>query len=339
MLLFSAKLFVAWWITLMSSVGVWLPIFFVRRRRDERAAASLAAGARARRAHMAATSATTKRWLSLANFLSAGMLLTMALVHFFPESFEVDPGARPNAMALCRWMLVGMLIPVVLERSMKGGGAHIDEEYAHAGEGANAVSASKLLIVLMCFHGVTEGLLLGFEHKATDLLSAALPLSGHRFCDGLVIGVSVAKETYSDIEEEPLTGDAGDEACTKSNRFPHRFWRRLFQGPVGVWLLLTPITMTCVALSTSLLSGATPALPSAGLDALPPAAPSMPSVAAKASSVSILAALQAVGSGSFVYIGLTILSREELKGMAASAALLTGVGLTCVLFHITSEFH
>ncbi|KAG5493431.1 hypothetical protein JIQ42_01797 [Leishmania sp. Namibia] len=338
MLLFSAKLFVAWWITLMSSVGVWLPIFFVRRRRDERAATSLAAGARARRAHMAATSATTKRWLSLANFLSAGMLLTMALTHFFPESFEVDSGARPNAVALCRWMLVGMLIPVVLERSMKGGGAHIDEEHAHAGEGANAASTSKLLIVLMCFHGVTEGLLLGFEDKAAALLSAALPLSGHRFCDGLVIGVSVAKEVCSDIEE-PLGGDASDEACTTSNHFSHRFWRRLFQGPVGVWLLLTPITMTCVVLCTSLSSGATPALPSAGLRAQPPAAPSVPSVAAQASSVSILAAVQAVGSGSFVYIGLTILSREELKGMAANAALLAGVGFISVLFHITSEFH
>ncbi|KAG5469270.1 hypothetical protein LSCM1_02485 [Leishmania martiniquensis] len=339
MLLFFAKSFVAWWITLMSSVGVWLPIFFVRREREERITTSLAAGTRSRRLHTMAAFTSTKRWLSLADCLSAGMLLTMALVHFFPESFVVDASASPNVVVLCRWMLVGILIPAVLERSVKGGGAHVDEEHERASGRASAISTSKLLIILMCYHGLMEGLLLGFENEVAALLSAAVPLSGHKFCDGLVIGVSVAKEMCSEIGEEPFSGEAVDESCIKSNRASNRFWRQLFQGPVGVWLLLLPITMTCVFFCTSFLSSGTAPVDSAGLHGLPPAAPSVSSTVAKASSVSILAALQAIGSGSFVYMGLTILSKEDLKGIAPNVALVAGVGLTGVLFHLTSEYH
>ncbi|TPP55689.1 ZIP Zinc transporter family protein [Leishmania donovani] len=344
--LLVAKLFVACWVTLMSSVGVWLPIFLVRRGRDERSTALLEAVARGRRPHTTASFATTKLWLSLANFVSAGMLLTIALLHFFPESLEVESGASPDSVALCSWMLFGVLIPAVLERSIKVRGGHshgatldMDEEHAHGSGTGNSVSTSKLLIILMCFHGMTEGLLLGFENSVAALLSATVPLSGHKFCDGLVIGVSVAKEMHSEVEEDAMSDEADVEACIKANRSSNRFWRQLIQGPVGVWLLLTPMTVICVAMCAALLNGATPAVTSAGFDAAAPAALPVPSTAATTSSVSILAAVQAIGSGSFVYIGLTILCSEELKGMAANAALLAGVGLTSALFYITRGYH
>ncbi|CAG9580560.1 conserved hypothetical protein [Leishmania major strain Friedlin] len=330
----------------MSSVGVWLPIFFARRGRDERATALLAARARGRRPHTTATLATTKLWLSLANFVSAGMLLTIALLHFFPEALEVESGASPDSVTLCGWMLFGVLIPAVLERSIKAGGAHshgatldIEEEHAHGSGTGSSGSTSKLLILLMCFHGMTEGLLLGFENSAAALLSATVPLSGHKFCDGLVIGVSVAKEMYSEMEEDAVSDEADVEPCIKANRSSNRFWRLLIQGPVGVWLLLTPMTVFCVVMCAALLNGATTAVTSAGFDAAAPAASSVPSMATTSSSVSILAAVQAIGSGSFVYIGLTILCSEKLKGIAANAALLTGVGLTAALFYTTRGYH
>ncbi|CBZ29804.1 conserved hypothetical protein [Leishmania mexicana MHOM/GT/2001/U1103] len=330
----------------MSSVGVWLPIFLVHRGGDERATALLAPGARGRRPHTTATFSTTKLWLSLANFASAGMLLTIALLHFFPESLEVESGASPDSVALCSWMLLGVLIPAVLERSIKVGGTHshgatfdVDEEHAHDSGTGSSVSTSKLLIILMCFHGITEGLLLGFENNVAALLSATVPLSGHKFCDGLVIGVSVAKEMYSEVEEDLMSGEGDGEACIKANRSSNRFWRRLIQGPVGVWLLLTPITVICVIMCAALLKGATPAVTSAGFNAAAPAAPSVPSTTTTTSSVSILAAVQAIGSGSFVYIGLTILCGEQLKGMAANTALLAGVGITAALFYTTRGYH
>ncbi|SYZ68944.1 hypothetical_protein [Leishmania braziliensis MHOM/BR/75/M2904] len=346
MLLFAVKFFVACWITLMSSVGVWFPIFFVRRPGGERATTLLTAGARGRLLRTTATSATTRLWLSLANMVSAGMLLAMALLHFFPESLGVKSGTSPDSVALCGWMLVGVLIPAVLERSLQGGGAHShdmvtdsEEEHVHARGSGSSVSASKLLIVLMCCHGMTEGLLLGFEKDAAALLSAAAPLSVHKFCDGLVIGVSIAKQIYSETEEEFINDRADSEACARVSYSRNRFWRQLFEGPVGVWLLVTPITMICLIIFAVLLGGAAPPGARSDLNALPPAAPAERSTASRISPVSILAAVQAIGSGSFVYIGLTILSREELKGMASNAALLAGVGLTGALFHITSGYH
>ncbi|GET91748.1 hypothetical protein, conserved [Leishmania tarentolae] len=346
MLLLVVKLLVSCWVTLMSSIGVWLPIFLVRRGRDERAHAVLRAGSRGRWLHSTATLSSTKMCLSLANLVSAGMLLTIALLHFFPESLEVESGANPDSVALCSWMLVGVLIPAVLERSIKVGGAHshgakldIDEEHAHGDATGSSVSTSTLLMILMCFHGMTEGLLLGFENNVAALLSATLTLSGHKFCDGLVIGVSVAKEMYSEEEEGFMNEEADVEAYTKVNRSSNRFWRRLIQGPVGLWLLLTPITVIGVVMCAALLNGATFAVRSDGDDAVPTTHPSASTTVATTSSVSILAAVQAVGSGSFVYIGLTILSSEELKGIAANAVLLTGVGLTAALFHTTRGYH
>lgn len=355
MLLFASKLFVAWWITLMSAVGVWLPIFYVRRSREDFSTSSGGAFARLKRPPLG-TSATTKWCLSLANCVSAGMLLTMALLHFFPEAFEADSTAAvPPATPLCGWMLVGILIPAVLERSMKGGGGHghshgvaseADGDHAHgdssSGSGG-AVSTATLLIILMCFHGMTEGLLLGFENKIAALLSAALPLSIHKFCDGLVIGVATAKElsTQTGDESPVVDGDGGGRSAT-------RFWRRLYQGPVGAWLLLTPITMVgVVLLAPSAASGGVGPTSVTNFTTLKiqtaaevlSAVPSSAAVAATSSAVSTLAAVQAMGSGSFIYIGLGILHSEELKGASANAALLAGVALTGSLFLLSSGSH
>lgn len=348
MLLLPSKLFVAFWITLMSSIGVWLPVFFVRRSKGVQSPVGVTVVSRVRRASPSAASAATRFWLSLANCLSAGMLLTMAMSHFFPEAFEGEHGVAPSPPALCFWMLVGLLIPAVLERSMKRGGAHShglasdsENDHSHAGgggSGGGAASTSTLLIILMCFHGMTEGLLLGFESKVGALLSAAVPLSVHKFCDGLVIGVAMAKEMYAQSEEDSggadVDGDAGPRAGRSSSS---RFWRQLFQGPIGVWLLLTPATMILVVLFGS---GAT-SLEGLGTTSTeaPGVVTAVPSTANSRGGVSALAAVQAVGSGSFVYIGLTILSGEELKGASANAALLTGVAFTGALFQLTSGYH
>lgn len=357
MLLFVTKLFVAWWITLMSAVGVWLPIFYVRRSREDSAVGGVGgAFARVKKASLA-TSATTKWVLSLANCVSAGMLLTMALMHFFPESFEPNSaGASPAPASLCFWMLIGLLTPAVLERSMRGSGAHShgvssdaagDHSHGEGGGGSGGVvSAAMLLVVLMCFHGMTEGLLLGFENKTAALLSAALPLSIHKFCDGLVIGVATAKEVYAQANDESSmlpTLESESGLGDRGNRSPTRFWRRLYQGPVGVWLLVTPLTMICVVLfaSSAAAAGWTPAAshrtnsttqaPAEVASSVPPNEPSH--------SVSTLAAVQAMGSGSFIYIGLGILGGEDLKGASASAALLAGVALTGSLFLLSSDAH
>ncbi|KAK7197282.1 ZIP Zinc transporter [Novymonas esmeraldas] len=342
MLLLGTKVFVACWITLMSSVGVWLPIFFVRRARQDRASAG---GPRTRRSTASATPASTKLWLSLANCVSAGMLITMALLHFFPEAFEVDePGARPDAPTLCAWMLVGLMFPAVLEQSMSGGGGHshgvaseADEEHGHTGADGKAVATSTLLIVLMCFHGMTEGLLLGFEGNVAALLSATVPLSVHKLCDGLVIGVAMAKELRSPAEEDMGGGGDAAEAAApgKVARTPTRFWHRLFRGPVGVWLLLTPLTMIGVIVCSAFWQGGAAAVGGHHHDDADVSTPAHGKIA----PVSTLSAVQAVGSGSFVYIGLSILSGEELKGLAANAALLVGAGCTAALFRMTSHYH
>jgi zinc transporter ZupT len=358
MLLFASKFIVAWWITLMSAVGVWLPIFYVRRNRDEPLVGA-GAFARGKKACALMSTATTKWYLSLANCVSAGMLLTMALMHFFPESFETGAsGVPPAPTSLCFWLLVGILIPAVLERSMKGGGGHShgmtdsnDGEHSHGeaggGSSGGGVSTSMLLIVLMCFHGMTEGLLLGFEDKVAALLSAAVPLSIHKFCDGLVIGVAMAKEAYMQSGEEAPCLPTADAEGTRT---PMRFWRRLYQGPVGVWLVLTPITMICVVLfaSTAGHSGGSAvvnqihhAYDDVAVTQRPLVQPlSVTTTAANmADSISTLAAVQAIGSGSFIFIGISILNGEELKGLSANAALLVGVVLTGSLFLSTSGFH
>ncbi|KAG5494972.1 hypothetical protein JKF63_02024 [Porcisia hertigi] len=344
MLLFAVKLLVAGLITLMSSVGVWFPIFFVRRACEERGITSNPVPERERRLYTTALSSTTSLWLSLANFVSAGMLLSMALLHFLPESFVVESGSKADAVTLCSWMLLGLLIPAVIERSVKGSGAHShvvaghnSDECAHAASSSDSASTTTLLVVLMCFHGATEGILLGFENNVAALLSAAIPLSVHKFCDGLVIGVAMAKELCAEGERETLNCEDNRVLCTRTSRSSHRFWARLFQGQVGWWLLLTPLAMICVALSTAFSSSASPPAANITPDATPLTTLGSPPLGTRISPVSGLAAMQAMGSGSFVYMGLTILRSEELKGMAANAALLTGVAVTGALFYMTCE--
>lgn len=369
MLLFLSKLFVAWWITLMSAVGVWLPVFYVRRRSRDDSLVSVGALAHGRKASALAASAATRWYLSLANCVSAGMLLTMALLHFFPESFETGAaGAAPRPTSLCGWMLLGILIPAMLERAMKGSGGHNhgvtsesdgDHSHGEAGgsggsgsSGSGATPTATLLIVLMCFHGVTEGLLLGFEERVAALLSAALPLSLHKFCDGLVIGVTVAKGTFTRAGDEapcPPSVEADSGLAERSSRSETRFWRRLYQGPVGAWLLLTPITMVLVVAFSTALKGRSRDTSAIGDNHTSFSTPLLAVQALSstlsgggtraAGSVSTLAAVQAMGSGSFVYIGLGILHGEDLKGVATNVALLVGVVLTGALFLYSSDTH
>ncbi|KPA76863.1 hypothetical protein ABB37_07658 [Leptomonas pyrrhocoris] len=347
MLLFVSKLLVAWWITLMSAIGVWLPVFYVGRNREE-PLVEIGAFARCKKATLIASSATVKWYLSLANCVSAGMLLTMALLHFFPESFEAGAlGALPAPTSLCFWLLAGILIPAVLERSMKGGSGHshgVSSETGSSSSGGGTVSVATLLIVLMCFHGVTEGLLLGFEEKVSALLSAALPLSIHKLFDGLVIGVAVAKEMLNQSAEatpSPSLAEAEGRLTEKGPRSSMREWRRLYQSSVGVWLLLTPITMICVVLCTVVMQRRDGLAVVGNISTQPPVVLPLSSTSAPelAPFVSMLAAVQAMGSGSFIYIGLGILNREDLVGVSANAALLAGVVLTGGLFFISSSSH
>ncbi|KPI86876.1 hypothetical protein ABL78_4066 [Leptomonas seymouri] len=347
MLLLVSKILVAWCITLVSAIGVWLPAFFVSRSHDELLAGA-GALAHGKKAPFVALSATTSWWLSLTNCASAGMLLAMALLHFFPESFEADASGVPPAPAsICFWMLIGVLVPALLERMMKGDGSHShgipngsDGNHLHGEKGSRSsgevLSTATLLIVLMCFHGVSEGLLLGLEEKVVALWSSALPLFLHRFCDGLVIGVAVVKETVNQSADSPglLATETEGDLVERGSRSSMRFWRCVCHGRVVVWLMLTPITMVCVVLF-ALATKSSAKLP---VDSsIPTQLPTVPQ--SSSTSVSPSAVVQAVGSGSFVFIGLGILKSERVKGISASAALLAGVAVTGSLFFFSNGAH
>lgn len=349
-MLLTVKAVVVVWITLMSALGVWVPLAFVNRTRID---AFGAAFRRITKKHFFYDAQTTKLSLSLASCFSAGMLLTMALLHFFPEAFETGGDTRPPVKTLSFWLLCGVLIPAVLELCLDSGSGHShgvssDAEAAGA-HGPGGASTSFLLIVLMSFHGITEGLLLGFEGKARSLLSAALPLSLHRFCDGLVIGVSLAKEVYqqkgSTEDNDRSTDDAPNDTSTLYQGSSTVQWtQRVFRGPVGVWLTLTPFTMVCVVVFSAVFSD--PSSFSSSNRTLTSSTTSITSTTTTATPTStrfastpVVSIVQSIGGGSFIYIGLSILSSEEVKGVPASLALLFGVATTMLMFLLNGDHH
>lgn len=383
------KLFGVAWITLTSAVGLWAPFLCVGQSGTGLRLSAYAevGGGRLtgpRPAHIPSGQA----FLSLANCFSAGMLLTMALLHFFPSALSLaDDTMTPTLLS--GWALAGVLIPALLEHGVAGagggGGAHSGGHghshgiFAHGGGGGGGeesleerrkakdpaerrtcFSTATLLVVLMCFHGMMEGLLLGLEQHVSSLLKAAVPLSIHRFFDGMVIGVSLAKEVLrsirGDLGEAEMAGPAEDPPNGGSEAAAQRpcgdtppkkqgfavCGRRVWQPLVLLWLALTPVTMVAVLLLSSLhpLSlgegyeeeGLATKAPSAS-----PAART--SVKDNGPRLQWMAAAQALGSGSFVYLGLSIFIQEELKGLKADATMLFGVVFTMLLFVFSGSEH
>lgn len=380
------------WITVMSAIGIWTPFLCVGRTGGGLNSAGGTRLLNARHSYIP----SGKVFLSLANCFSAGMLLTMALAHFFPSALHAaDSVVTPTH--LCWWMLLGIVLPALLEHGAAGGDGghthghghshgirmgHEDPPSTKASRKSSPISTASLLILLMCIHGMTEGVLLGLEQRTSTLVGAAIPLSIHRFFDGLVIGVSMANEVIRGSKTEadgsdtsaldsegygesqdvvaaaaggpitvPLRRSSAVSVVVEKQRFSI-CGRRVWQPVVVMWLALTPVTTVIVILLASAGAGPIPdgppvVLKSAALsDGMTTSAKhiagtiSTPALAAAAHSrLRWTAIAQALGSGSFIYISMTIFLHEELKGLKADLALVVGIAFTFLLFSIPEEGH
>lgn len=317
--LFLYKLGGVLWITLMSALGVFTPFVFLSRCSGDSSHRSLCISAFA---HVS--------WLSLMNCFSAGMLLTLALAHFLPSAFSDDPSL--SVEHICSYALVGVLFPLILELVLGGEGSH-SHSHSHGSHheddpdapatSRRAVSTTVILIVLMCFHGVMEGLLLGLEKHTEILFKVAFPLSVHKFFDGVVIGVSVAKERAKLLREAESTTtevESPDDVDEKKSFKVVGVMRNMSYYVLG-WLAVTPVTMLGViiynALSASQLAKG---------DAKSHQAPS-------SSRSFVFAFVQSAGAGSFIYVSLSILFQERAKGVLPCAAVIMGVLFTFLLFN------
>lgn len=311
--LLAVKLCVVALITASSAVGMWAPFMCV--------------GTSSHFSRLSVSRAplgSHHLLLSFANCFSAGMLITMALVHFFPDAFD-SPPVDSKSKTLSSWMLAGLLIPAVIERTAGGNGhGHSHDEVYRRTSRRSSLSTSTLLVLLMCFHGIAEGLLLGFEKSAESLLRATLPLSIHKCFDGVVVGVSIAKEYQrampgddtSSVDDDFTAISDSSVAAQPAAVFSCSIWR----PSVVLWLLFTPLAMLLVVALTEVT-----------------AIGQRQAADAEHSSLSWVSLIQALGSGSFVYVGTSILLQEEVKGWRASCALLVGVIFTWLLFALSSH--
>ncbi|EPY26130.1 hypothetical protein STCU_06306 [Strigomonas culicis] len=268
---------------------------------------------------------------SFMNCFSAGMLLTLALGHFLPSSFKADPSL--SVEHLCSYVLIGVLFPLLLELLLGGEGSHSHGSHHHHhhhhdddGSGSRrrrAISTTVILILLMGFHGMIEGMLLGLEKHPDLLWRVAFPLTIHKYFDGIVIGVSVAKDRAKAIQEAESTAtevESPNEEDEKKDLKAASVMRSMSVFVIG-WLAITPVTMLCVVFYNLFKSAqSTAGKGSSQHDA--------------SSSASFLFAfVQAAGGGSFIYVSLSILFQEREKGVFSCVAVITGVLFTLLLFN------
>ncbi|EKF27879.1 hypothetical protein MOQ_008388 [Trypanosoma cruzi marinkellei] len=280
---------------------------------------------------------TISRPLSLANCFSAGTLLAISLVHFMPCALATA-GNGVSPTALCAALMIGVLFPALIERNIIETVAHSGFGHSHglflAHESYQRLTLMPLIMLPMCFHAAVEGVLLGLEASVTALMGSAVPLFVHRFFDGVVVGVCIAKEVRAEMEAvDEVTPLNAAEKSTTSVDFSATFKRRVCRFPIILWLCIMPAALLfCVVLTSKFhVPGVNKALHRGGL--------TRPSSDGAESHVRSswqkenkwLALTQAVGSGFFLYASLTTLTLEELKGTRASLALFAGVLFTSLL--------
>ncbi|AAZ11525.1 hypothetical protein, conserved [Trypanosoma brucei brucei TREU927] len=219
------------------------------------------------------THTTFPHTLSLANCFAAGMLITIAVSHFFLHALE-DAAARnadPSLVSLI--MLSGILLPTVLDRIVDkkdgeesernrsngcchGHGALLAQDDIHQGGRCGV----PLVLLLMFFHAAMEGAVLGLEPDDPSLLTIVVPLCVHRLLDGVAIGVAISKKlflaTSCSSEELLLLHADGIGECTHNagrlhggvastemclvRKFDRKLRDELWRWPVLLWLAITP---------------------------------------------------------------------------------------------------
>ncbi|EAN90971.1 hypothetical protein C3747_143g123 [Trypanosoma cruzi] len=279
---------------------------------------------------------TSPRPLSLANCFSAGTLLAISLVHFMPCALATA-GNGVSPTALCAALMIGVLFPALIERNITESVAQSGYGHSHglflAHESYQRLTVMPLIMLPMCFHAAVEGVLLGLEASVAALMGSAVPLFVHRFFDGVVVGVCIAKEVRAEMEAvDEVTPLNAAEKNTTAGDFAATFRRRTCRFPIILWLCIMPAALLfCVVLTGNFhVHGVSEALHRGGL--------TRPSDGAESHLRSSwhkeskwLALTQAVGSGFFLYASLTTLTLEELKGTRASLALFAGVLFTSLL--------
>ncbi|KAF8277446.1 hypothetical protein TcBrA4_0111910 [Trypanosoma cruzi] len=230
-----------------------------------------------------------------------------------------------------------VLFPALIERNITESVAHSGYGHSHglflAHESYQRLTLMPLIMVPMCFHAVVEGVLLGLEASVAALMGSAVPLLVHRFFDGVVVGVCIAKEVRAEMEAvDEVTPLNATEKNTAAGDFAATFRRHACRFPIILWLCIMPTALLfCVVLTGDFhVHGVSEALHRGGL--------TRPSDGAEShlrgswhKGSKWLALTQAVGSGFFLYAGLTTLTLEELKGTRASLALFAGVLFTSLL--------
>ncbi|CCD16454.1 unnamed protein product [Trypanosoma congolense IL3000] len=304
--------------------------------------------------------------LSLANCFAAGMLITMAVSHFFLHALEEAASGNANPSTISMAVLGGVLFPVVIECAGRGP-RHADDcgcdGHSHgalltAGSQNGRRGTVPLVLLLMFIHAAMEGALLGIWTPTSPLLSVLVPLSVHRVLDGVAIGVTISKRLVSAAfcadELTPLSADtsrkpsdynscgvgATGEMCVADD-LGAKLKVELCGWPIFLWAGTTPT----VALLFALLGDTALSPTDSHGEGYGHFHHSKPDVAHRGGSnapgtrhsdgfVSVDSFIGATGAGLFLFAGLVTILREEARGPTASLFLLLGAVVTLVLSHM-----
>ncbi|CAD2217862.1 hypothetical protein AGDE_09237 [Angomonas deanei] len=299
-----AKLLTAVWLTITSALGVLGPIVFLRSTKGTNKLHSTGGYERG-------------FFLSLANCFSGSMLLATSVLHLLPHSYT---SASPlTNVQVSYWILAGILFPTLIGKSISGD----SHGHSHGTLESSISSTFILLFVLMSFHGLMEGFLLGSELRVEALLQIAIPFCVHRFFDGVIIGTSLAKEE----ERKSEVGALPDERESTPSR--KRFFNRCRVSKLSfissaVWLAITPFTIILISIIST-----------------PVEQKSNGTVVEKHNDFVdhslFISITHAVGTGSFIFVALSLLIEEDCKGFAATLSILLGAVVTAVLFFLFSS--
>ncbi|RNF10474.1 hypothetical protein TraAM80_01520 [Trypanosoma rangeli] len=306
-------------LTAATVLGLWTPFLCVRKTIDNTSP----------RPHVQLMEMS--RLLSLANCLSAGLLIAMALVHFMPDAI-VTAGDAVSPTVICATLMLGVLIPAVIELGTVDDVTHSGHGLGLMHEGHRRRLLMSFIMLPMCLHAAVEGVLLGLEGSTSALLGSAIPIFIHRFFDGVVVGVCIAKDLCVEMEELEEVAPPNATENSACGELYAMFRRRLGNCFIILWLGVMPaVLILCVALTdNSGVDGANTSLENTSLKCSTNAAGG--SLGSRSYRGNLwLALARALGSGFFLFAGLVILMREELHEGRAGVALSVGVLLTSLL--------
>ncbi|RNF20915.1 putative zinc/iron permease [Trypanosoma conorhini] len=319
-----SKMVAAMALTSVTVLGLWTPLLCLRKAKGN-------TSPRPRMQLMAIS-----RPLSLANCFSAGMLIAMSLVHFLPDAI-VAAGVGVSPTRLCVALMIGVILPALMERCTADAATHEAHGHGHefglTHEGHHHRSLMSFIVLPMCLHAMVEGMLLGLEPSISSLLGSAVPLFIHRFFDGLVVGVCIAKELCIEVEDLDEVAPLNTTDNSTGSDLSAMFRRRVEKFSVILWLSIMPVALLlCVAITSGPgANGANNTLYNASPKHSRNAAGRNQNSSGSHGDGAWLALTQALGSGFFLFAGLVILMREELQGVRAAVSLSAGVLFTSFL--------